>query len=100
MLVAMHHHYWLMRPANKEPKIGPVQEKETMAKVRAIKNIPAKSPNPDLESTLLAKELGKPISNSPKKDKAKTINTAKNNRFNTTLVERLFNISGFVSSIK
>ena len=27
-------------PASKLPKIGPVQEKETMAKVRAIKKIP------------------------------------------------------------
>ena len=27
-------------PANSDPKIGPVQEKDTMAKVSAIKNIP------------------------------------------------------------
>ena len=29
-------------PANRVPRIGPVQEKETIAKVTAIKNIPAK----------------------------------------------------------
>ncbi len=49
-------------PASREPKIGPVQENDTIAKVNAIKKTPAKSPMPDLESILLANELGSPIS--------------------------------------
>ena len=38
----------------KVPRIGPVQEKETMANVPAIKNIPVIFPMPDFESALLA----------------------------------------------
>ncbi len=34
----------LREPPKSEPKIGPVQEKETMAKVRAIKNMPTIPP--------------------------------------------------------
>ena len=42
------------------PKIGPVQEKETMAKVKAIKKIPKPPPTfEEAESILLAQELGK-----------------------------------------
>src|SRR5438094_4207906 len=41
-------------PASKEPKIGPVQEKETMASVNAIKKIPAVS-SPERALALLAK---------------------------------------------
>jgi hypothetical protein len=39
-----------------------VQEKETMAKVIAIKNIPPKLPNPLFASALLAIPLGRVIS--------------------------------------
>ena len=49
-------------PANKEPKIGPVQEKETIAKVNAIKKIPIIPPTEEAESILLPQELGKVIS--------------------------------------
>ena len=42
------------------PKIGPVQENETMAKVKAIKKMPNPPPTlEDAESILLAQELGK-----------------------------------------
>ena len=45
-------------PASKEPKIGPVQEKETIAKVRAIKKIPIKPPTLEAVSILSPQELG------------------------------------------
>ena len=46
-------------PSN-PPKIGPVQEKDTMAKVTAMKKIPSPPPTfEDAESILLAHELGR-----------------------------------------
>ena len=45
-------------PAKTEPKIGPVQENETIAKVSAIKNIPNIPCWLDAESDLLAHLLG------------------------------------------
>src|SRR5688572_31450321 len=59
------------------PRIGPVQENETMASAPAMKNIPAIFPNPDLEPALFASPDGNPISKSPKKERAKMTNTAK-----------------------
>ena len=44
------------------PKIGPVQEKETNAKVNAMKKIPKVPPTCEAESALLVNELGKVIS--------------------------------------
>ena len=50
-------------PTNKEPKIGPVQEKETKTRVNAIKNIPIKPPiELDLESIELIQLEGTVIS--------------------------------------
>lgn len=46
-------------PANKEPKIGPVQENETIAKVSAMKKIPIPPFNEELESVELPQLLGK-----------------------------------------
>ena len=71
-----------------------MQEKETIAKVIAIKNIPAKLPNPLLESALLAMPLGKLISKKPKKEILKNINMIKKIIFNQGLVEILLKISG------
>src|SRR5882757_4396666 len=82
--------------ASKVPNIGPVQEKDTMANVPAIKNIPKMLPNPDLESALLASPDGKPISYRPKKENAKNTNTIKKIRLSQTLVEILLNISGLM----
>src|SRR5436190_9932444 len=82
--------------ANNVPSIGPVQEKETIANVPAIKNIPITFPMLDLAPALFAKPEGNPISNNPKNDKAKTTKTVKNIRFKTTLVEILLNISGLI----
>src|SRR5687767_13586371 len=84
-------------PTSKVPRIGPVQENETIASVAAIKNIPPRSPSPDLESILLARPDGRPISNKPKKDSANTTKMAKKVRFSQTLVEILLNISGLMA---
>ena len=71
-----------------------MHEKETIAKVIAIKNIPAILPNPLLESALLAIPLGKLISKNPKKEILKKTNMIKNIIFNQGLVEILLKISG------
>ena len=47
---------------SKLPKIGPVQENETMTKVKAIKKIPIIPPASSAFEDLLAIELGKVIS--------------------------------------
>ena len=83
--------------ASKVPNIGPVHENDTIANVPAIKNMPAKLPNPDFESALLAIDDGKPISNNPKKDRAKNTNTAKKIIFSHTLVDILLKISGLIA---
>jgi hypothetical protein len=52
-------------PASNEPKIGPVQEKDTIAKVRAIKKIPNTPPLPEAASErfpqLLEAQSGKQL---------------------------------------
>ena len=49
-------------PTSKDPNIGPVHEKETMARVSAIKNIPIIFPVPALASALPEKLPGNVIS--------------------------------------
>ena len=49
-------------PPNKLPRIGPVQENETITKVKAIKKIPINPPASSALEDLLAMELGKVIS--------------------------------------
>ena len=68
-----------------------------MHKVAAIKKMPLRLLNPDLESALLAKDEGNTISNKPKKDNAKNTNTAKKIRLSHTLVEILLKISGLMA---
>ena len=68
-------------PARRVPKIGPVQEKETIARVTAMKKIPI---NPVLDSwfeDLFDHEDGSVNSKYPKKENAKTIKTKKNKIF-------------------
>lgn len=65
-------------PANKDPKIGPVHEKETNANVRAMKNIPKIFPELALLSAPLDNAAGNVISYKPKNDSANTIKTIKN----------------------
>ena len=52
----------VMALPNKLPKIGPVQEKETITKVKAMKKIPIIPPASSAFEDLLAIELGKVIS--------------------------------------
>ena len=72
---------------NKVPTNGPVQEKETMTSVKAIKKIPINPPLPAFSSALLAQLLGRVNSNAPKKEMAKTKKMAKNKILETALVE-------------
>ena len=76
-----------------EPTIGPVQEKDTIAKAKAIKNMPNKPPLSALASTLLAQELGNIISKAPKNEAANTTNNKKNAKLNHTFVERALSAS-------
>ena len=46
-------------PAKREPNIGPVQEKDTNARVRAMKNIPIIPPAPSAELALLVHDSGR-----------------------------------------
>jgi hypothetical protein len=87
-------------PANNEPSIGPVQEKDTNAKVRDMKNIPTTPPFSDFFSDPDIKLLGITISKYPKKEIANNINTIKNVIFTYTFVEIVFKILGFKLSNK
>ena len=49
-------------PASRDPKIGPVHEKETIDNVKAIKKIPKIFLREEEDSDLLAQELGREIS--------------------------------------
>ncbi len=75
------------------PTIGPVQENDTRTRVRAMKNIPPSPLPPDFASLLLARLEGSSISNAPKKDAAKIMNTTKNIRFGSQCVASQLNIS-------
>src|SRR6185312_11868112 len=79
------------RPAktNNGPTIGPVQEKDTITNVRAMKKMPPKVPVPALASVLLVHEEGRAISNAPRNEIPNMIKTAKKKRFAIQLVERL-----------
>src|SRR4051812_7913258 len=81
-------------PTNKEPRITPVHEKETITSVKAIKKIPPILVIFAFASALLANPPGRVISKYPKKEMAKRIKMAKKNTFSGALVEILFNISG------
>ena len=78
---------------SKVPTIGPVQENETKAKVKAIKKIPIKPPRSEAESALLIHELGMVSSNAPKKEAAKITSKKKKAMLKYTLVAILFRAS-------
>ena len=75
------------------PTIGPVHEKETIAKASAIKKIPIKPPRSACESTLVPHELGKVISKAPRNETAKITSKAKKMRLNQTFVDNAFSES-------
>src|SRR6478735_480553 len=87
-------------PASKDPRIGPVQENDTSAKVSAMKNIPTMPPTCDFSSALFAMLLGNVISNKPKKLRANTTKMAKKTRLSHTFVDMVFSISGLLESRK
>ena len=76
------------------PIIGPVQENETTASVRAIKKIPRKLPVPALLSAFVDQDAGSVISKAPRKEIPNRRNRAKNTRFAIQLVARLFKAAG------
>src|SRR5690554_2349261 len=71
---------------NRYPMIGPVQENETSARVKAIKNRPIKPPRLDFSSILLTKREGNVISNAPRKEMANTMIIRKNAKLNQALL--------------
>ncbi|MNL15153.1 hypothetical protein D3C87_1361240 [compost metagenome] len=78
---------------NKVPIIGPVHEKETKERLKAIKKRPTNPPLSDLASILLTNELGSVISNAPKKDAAKATNSRKNIKLNIPFVDKALSAS-------
>lgn len=87
-------------PTSNVPSITPVQEKETITRVSAIKKMPLTLVKPLLASTLPAMPEGRVISKYPKKEMAKNMNTTKKKIFNHALVEILLNISGCTFPIR
>ena len=76
---------------NRKPIIGPVHEKETKVKVKAIRKMLSKPVVCSaLLSTALLHDEGKVISNAPKNEAANTTSIRKNRMLNTALVERAF----------
>jgi hypothetical protein len=71
------------------PMIGPVQENDTITKVKAINRMLMKPlVLPDLLLRAVDHELGRVISNAPKKDAANTTRTRKKIMFTTAFVLR------------
>ncbi len=73
--------------------MGPVQENDTKANVKAIKKIPKSPPLSAPASALFTQEDGNVISNAPKKETAKITSKAKKKTLNQGLVERAFSAS-------
>ena len=73
-------------PKSREPTIGPVQEKDTITSVRAIKKMPEKDFVLALLSVLEVQLLGSVISNAPRKERPKRMKMIKNTIFTIQLV--------------
>jgi hypothetical protein len=78
---------------NKFPIKGAVHEKETSTRVRAIKKIPEILLVLAFESILLVQEDGSVISNAPKNEIPKTINSRNTKMLKTALVEIWYKVS-------
>ena len=74
--------------------IGPVHEKDTSAKVKAMKKIPKKLLVPALLSAWVDHDDGRAISKAPKKENPNNTKRRKKNRLAIQLVARLFNAAG------
>ena len=77
-----------------EPTMGPVHENDTSTSVRAMKKMPARP----LESVLLTIHEGIVISNAPKNDAAKTMNTRKKRMFGSQCVASQLKMSAVTAS--
>ena len=85
---------------NNSPTMGAVQEKDTSAKVNAMRKMD-NSPLVDvaLLSTLLAHDEGRRSSNHPKNDRAKTTSSRKKKMLNTAFVARLLSVCAPKSAV-
>ena len=81
-----------------EPTMGPVQENDTSTRVRAMKKMPASPLESALESLLLTIHEGMVISNAPKNDAAKTMNTRKKRMFGSQCVASQLKMSAVTAS--
>ena len=75
---------------NKGPTIGPVHEKETRARVNAIKKMPIKPARSAALSDLLIQEVGNEISKAPKNEIAKIMINIKKKIFAQKPVDNSF----------
>lgn len=81
-----------------EPTIGPVQEKDTSTRVRAMKKMPARPFESALLSVLLTIHEGMVISNAPKNDAANTMNTRKKRILGSQCVASQLKMSAVTAS--
>ena len=81
-----------------EPTMGPVHENDTSTSVRAMKKMPARPLESALESVLLTIHEGIVISNAPKNDAAKTMNTRKKRMFGSQCVASQLKMSAVTAS--
>ena len=76
---------------SRKPMMGPVQEKETNDRVKAMRKMLSRPVVCSaLLSTALLQREGKVISKAPKKEAAKTTSMRQNRMLKTALVERAF----------
>ena len=80
------------------PTMGPVQEKETSTRVKAMKKTPTRPPRSAFLSLLLTREEGRVISKAPKKEAAKMRKTAKKMRLGSQWVANQLNISAVTAA--
>ena len=80
------------------PTMGPVQEKDTSTRVRAMKKTPTRPPRSAFLSLLLTREEGRVISKAPKKEAAKMRKTAKKMRLGSQWVANQLNISAVTAA--
>ena len=80
-------------PANALPTRGPVHEKETMAKVAAMKKIPINPPRSAAWSVLFAQLVGNWISKAPKKLAPNTTNSRNKKTLKNGSVEMTLRMS-------
>ena len=81
-----------------EPTIGPVQEKETSTRVKAMKKMPASPSRSEFRSLLFTIQAGSSISKAPKKDIANTMNTRKKITFGSQCVASQLKMSAVIAS--